>query len=106
PSMKKRQILNIVNFIRAVEPRTPTDMPLPVREQIRLMKKHRLRGTFLLQYDALIHSEFTGLLKELDPAQFEIGIWFETVQPLANLLFVDTMHHVLKAWCMFCGVNL
>ena len=45
----KRQIVNIVNFIRAVEPRMPVDMIRPVREQIALMKRHDLRGTFLLQ---------------------------------------------------------
>ena len=35
--MKKRQIVNIVNFIRAVEPRLPMDLIEPVREQIALM---------------------------------------------------------------------
>ena len=78
---KHPQIVNIVNFIRAVEPREPMDLVTPVREQIALMKKHTLRGTFLLQYDALIDPTFTNLLLPLDPAQFEIGVWFETVQP-------------------------
>ena len=80
----KRQIVNIVNFIRAVEPRVEKDLVTPVREQIRLMTELGLRGTFLLQYDALIQPEYTELLKALDPAQFEIGIWLETVQPLVE----------------------
>ncbi|MBQ2277510.1 MAG: hypothetical protein II333_02970, partial [Clostridia bacterium] len=79
--MKNRQIVNIINFIRAVEPRSPMDLVTPVKEQIRLMKEHNLRGTFLLQYDALILPEYTDMLKALDPAQFEFGVWFETVQP-------------------------
>ena len=28
--MKKRQIINIVNFIRACEPREPVDLVLPI----------------------------------------------------------------------------
>ena len=47
--MNKRQIVNIVNFIRDVEPRGPVDLVEPVREQIALMKRLGLRGTFLLQ---------------------------------------------------------
>ena len=77
--MEKRQIVNIVNFIRDVEPRGPVDLVEPVREQIALMKRHGLRGTFLLQYDALIDPVYTDMLKALDPAQFERGVWFDIV---------------------------
>lgn len=49
----KRNILNIVNFLRGTEPRTDTDIHKPFLEQLRLMKENNLRGTFLLQYDAL-----------------------------------------------------
>ena len=51
--MEKRQIINIVNFIRDTEPRLPMDLITPVKMQIELMKKHNLKGTFLLQFDAL-----------------------------------------------------
>lgn len=34
----KRQILNIVNFIRGVEPRCEMDLVTPVRKQIELAK--------------------------------------------------------------------
>lgn len=81
----KRNILNIINFIRGVEPRDHTsDIQTPVTEQIRLIKEHNLRGTFLLQYDALIDPFYTDLLRELPPEQFEIGVWFEVVQQLAE----------------------
>ncbi len=79
-----RQIINIVNFIRAVEPREYVDLLRPVKEQIKLMKKHSLKGTFLLQYDALILDEYVELLKDLDPEQFELGVWYEVVQPLVE----------------------
>ena len=68
------QIINIINFIRAVEPREPVDLLTPVKKQAELMQKHKLRGTFLLQYDALISPEYTDFLKSLDPAQFEFGV--------------------------------
>ena len=79
--MKGKQIINIINFIRGIEPRNNRDIYTPVVKQIELMKEHKLRGTFLLQYDALIMPEYLDLLKPLDPEQFEIGVWFETVQP-------------------------
>ena len=79
--MKKRQIVNIVNFIRDTEPRLPMDLITPVEKQIELMKKHNLKGTFLLQYDALIDKVYQDMLKELDPSQFEIGVWLEIVEP-------------------------
>ena len=82
--MKKRQIINIVNFIRGCEPREPMDLVLPVQKQIELMKQHNLRGTFLLQYDAMLDPVYVDLMKSLDPAQFECGVWFEVVQPLVE----------------------
>ena len=75
-------IVNIINFIRDVEPRPgrDIDMKLPMREQIKLMRNNGLRGTFLLQYDTLIDSSFDELID--DAATFcEIGLWLEIVQP-------------------------
>jgi len=80
----KKQIVNIINFVRAVEPRMEMDLVTTVKEQIRLMKKHSLTGTFLLQYDALISDEYLEIFKDLDPEQFELGVWYEIVQPLAE----------------------
>ena len=79
--MEKRQIVNIVNFIRGVEPRNSRDLIKPLVEQIALLKKHGLKGTFLVQYDALIDSRFTDILKQLESNQFELGIWYEIVEP-------------------------
>lgn len=75
--------VNIINFIRGIEPREPVDLLEPVREQLALVQQHRLPATWLLQYDALIDPAFTQLLQETDPLQ-EIGVWFEVVQPLAE----------------------
>ena len=104
--MAKRQIVNIVNFIRAVEPRSPMDLMTPVKEQIRLMTEHNLRGTFLLQYDALILPEYTDLLKSLDPAQFELGVWFETVQPQVEAVGLPWRGRFPWDWHAHCGFSV
>ncbi|MBQ9112456.1 MAG: hypothetical protein IJY08_02635 [Clostridia bacterium] len=77
-----KSIVNIVNFVRAVEPRPGRNIDLkkPVAEQIRLMKELGLRGTFLLQYDALISPEFVQLMSECRDFA-EVGLWLEIVQP-------------------------
>lgn len=78
------RIVNIINFIRAVEPRVEMDLMEPVVNQIRLAKEHNLPATFLLQYDALIEERFVSLLKsELDD-RYEVGAWLEIVQPLVE----------------------
>lgn len=75
-------IVNIINFIRGVEPRHPQrDLLEPVVNQVRLLKEHRLPGTFLIQYDAMLDDRFVDLLKsELDDG-CEIGGWLELTQP-------------------------
>jgi hypothetical protein len=78
-------IVNIINFIRGVEPRDPSiDLLEPVVQQMRLVKAHGLSATWLLQYDALIDQRFVTLLKEEQDGRQEIGAWFEVVQPLVE----------------------
>ncbi|MDR1628993.1 MAG: hypothetical protein LBS36_02095 [Oscillospiraceae bacterium] len=79
--MKKRQIVNIINFIRACEPREEVDLVESVREQLRLMREHALPGTFLLQYDALLREDIVTLLKQEACGDFEYGVWLEIVEP-------------------------
>lgn len=82
------RIVNIINFIRQCEPRidwiTEEVLYETVVEQINMMKQHQLRGTFLVQYDALIDPRYRKLLKDLPPEQFEIGAWWEIPQPLVE----------------------
>jgi len=79
------RIVNIVNFIRLLEPRdsaiTQDVLFQTVASQIRLMKENRLGGTFLLQYDALMDPRYQRLLKSLPDSNFEIGAWWEITQP-------------------------
>jgi hypothetical protein len=85
--MAHQGIVNIINFIRAVEPRdSRIDLLEPIRQQIRLIQAHNLQATWLIQYDALQDPRIIALLKEgLDDRQ-EIGIWFEVVQPLVEAI--------------------
>lgn len=82
------KIVNIVNFIRLLEPRDPkiTEDVLyqTVVKQVEIMKKYNLPGTFLLQYDALIDPRYQKLLAGLPKASFEIGGWWEIPQPLVE----------------------
>ena len=55
-----------------------------VVEQVGIMKKHHLRGTFLLQYDSLIDPRYQALFKGLPAESFEIGAWWEIPQPLVE----------------------
>jgi hypothetical protein len=80
------RIVNIVNFIRLLEPRdsaiTEDVLYQTVVRQVTLMRKYRLGGTFLLQYDALMDPRYPALLRTLPRDSFEIGAWWELPQPL------------------------
>jgi hypothetical protein len=82
------RIVNIINFIRLLEPRdsniTEEVLYQTVVKQVNMMKKYNLGGTFLLQYDALLDPRYQKLLKALPSDKFEIGGWFEIPQPLVE----------------------
>ncbi len=84
----KPKIINIVNFIRLLEPRDPaiTEDVLyqTVVKQVEMMKKYKLGGTFLMQYDALMDPRYQALLKQLPAGTFEIGAWWEIPQPMVE----------------------
>lgn len=84
----KPRIVNIINFIRLCEPRierfTNEVLYETVVEQVKMMKQYKLGGTFLLQYDALLDSNYQQLLKDLPVDSFEIGAWWEIPQPLVE----------------------
>lgn len=84
----KPKIVNIINFIRLLEPRDEniTEQVLyeTTAKQVEIMKKYNLGGTFLLQYDALLDPRYQALLKALPKDSFEIGAWWEIPQPLVE----------------------
>lgn len=79
------RVVNVINFIRQTEPRfdAVTDKVLyeTVVEQVKLLNHYNIKGTYLLQYDALISPSYQNLLKnEVFPGT-EIGGWWEITQP-------------------------
>jgi len=80
-----QRIVNVINFIRAVEPREPApDLLEPVVNQVRLVREHGLPATFLIQYDAMREERFVKVLKEGLDERHEVGAWLEIVQPLVE----------------------
>lgn len=104
--MLKHEVVNIINFIRACEPRAPMDLVTPVKEQIKLIEKHNLCGTFLMQYDALIDPQFVELMKGLDPTRFEIGVWHETVEPEVKAAGLEWTGRFPWDWHAHCGFSV
>ena len=84
-SQDSPRIVNIINFIRQIEPRDKniTEQVLyeTVHEQVKLLMKYNLQGTFLLQYDALINPRYQALLKKEIERGSEVGGWWEITQP-------------------------
>lgn len=103
----KRQIVNIINFIRDIEPRPGVEVDLlePVERQIELLLKHDLKGTFLLQYDALIDPKFSSLFKGLED-RFELGVWFEIVEPLTKKAGLPWHGRYPWDWHAHCGFSV
>lgn len=80
------RIVNVVNFIRLLEPRDPNRITEDVLyetvvQQVEQLKRHGLKGTFLLQYDALIVPRYQELLKNKMYPGSEVGGWWEITQP-------------------------
>lgn len=76
--------INVVNFIRGVEPRFEIDLLLPVQKQMEIIKRHNLPATWLLQFDAMVTGDFVKFLKENMPKDHEVGFWFEMNQKLCE----------------------
>ncbi len=79
------RIVNIINFIRQTEPRSDEDtdevLYQTTAEQVKIMTRYDLKGTFLLQYDALINPQYQALMKEELARGSEVGAWWEITQP-------------------------
>ena len=70
----KPKIVNIINFIRDIEPRdeaiTKEVLFETTKSQVEIMREYDLGGTFLLQYDALMDERYQELLKGLPVDSF------------------------------------
>lgn len=69
--------VNVINFLRGVEPRGPMDLFLPLQKQMEISNRLGLPTTWLLQFDALVSGPFVDYLKAQMKSNHEVGIWFE-----------------------------
>lgn len=76
------RIVNIVNFVRGIEPRLEMDLYTPVAEQIKCNKKYGIASTFLLQYDAMVRQDLTTLFQKEKDDSMELGVWLENCRAL------------------------
>lgn len=81
---ENNRVVNIINFVRGLEPRCEVDLMTPVVEEIRLNKKYGFENTFLLQYDAMCLEEFVELFRREKDEHMELGIWIELARPLVE----------------------
>ena len=71
------RIVNFVNFIRDIEPRDANITPLVLYETVKseadAIHRYGFKGTWILQYDALIDSRYQGMMKEEVAQGWEVG---------------------------------
>ncbi len=102
----KRQILNIVTFLRGAEPRHPaTNLLRPLKKQIMLLKKHDLPATFLFQYDALIRDDFVKEIKKAGD-RFELGVWMEMNKPHVSAAGLKWTGRFTWDWHAHCSMTV
>jgi len=99
-------IINLVNFVRACEPRMPMDLFQPVKDEMAMAKEHDLPVTWLLQYDSLTEGPFVPYLKAEMPPSHEVGIWFEIVQANAEAAGVKWKGRFPWDWHVNCGFSV
>ncbi len=93
----------IINFIRGHEPRPHSpDLVEPVRQQLALLARHGLRGTFLLQHDAL-DARFLDLLCD---THHELGAWFEVTQSLCERIGLPWRGRYSWDWHAHVGMTV
>ena len=85
----KKKVINIVNFVRGVEPREPEkDLLLPVIEELKVNRRYGLKSTVLLQYDALLRDDIVSVFSDGAP-DVELGLWFEMNRPLTEAVGIE-----------------
>lgn len=81
--------VNMINFVRGVEPRREMDLLEPVKKQIELNRKYDIKNTFLVQYDAFVQPCFSELMRSAEDEKTELGLWIEMARPLIEKLGLE-----------------
>ena len=72
-----RRVATVVCIVRKAE-------ILNTDSQLRLLNRYGVRGTFLVQFDALCDTAYTDLLRGNAPEGSDIGAWWVVTQPMAG----------------------
>lgn len=79
------RIVNFINFVRDLDPRETYRTPQVLFETTKFeadaIHKYGFKGTWLLQYDALIDTRYHDLMREELAHGCEVGGWWEITQP-------------------------
>ena len=80
------RIVNFINFVRDVEPRTYTGITQEILyetvvKQAEAIHAQGFKSTWLLQYDALVDPRYQAFMKEELAHGCEIGGWWEITEP-------------------------
>lgn len=79
------RIVNFINFVRDIEPRSESITPQVLYETTKAeadaIHQWGFKGTWLLQYDALIDERYQPMMKEELLHGCEVGGWWEITQP-------------------------
>ncbi len=100
-----KRIMNIVNFIRGIEPRWEMDLYTPVVEQIKYNKKYHIPNTFLLQYDAMRRQDFRDLFLQEQDDNMELGVWLENCRELIEAVGLTWRGREGYDWDWFVNVG-
>lgn len=100
-----KQIMNIVNFVRGIEPRCEMDLYTPVVEQIKYNKKCDVSNTFLLQYDAMLRKDFRDLFLQERDEKMELGVWLENCRDLIETIGLTWRGREGYDWDWFVNVG-
>ncbi len=102
----KRNIVNIIHFIRWTDSRHPDrNLFEPMAEQIKLAKKYGFKADILLQYDALIDEKYTNFIKNEQDGSLEIGAWFEIVQQQTQATGIEWRGRDGFSWDWYANVG-
>ena len=84
-STETPRIVNFINFVRDIEPRiesiTPEVLFETTRQEALAIHQYGFKGTWLLQYDALIDPRYQDMMREEIAHGCEVGGWWEITQP-------------------------
>jgi len=79
--MNSKKIVNIINFVRAEDPRVEQSVLYGTfKNQVELCKSYPMPYTFLMQYDAFVRPEYVELLTNEKDPNMEVGVWIELAQ--------------------------